>query len=430
MIETLRAARVVTADAVHAPGWVRVDGGEIVGVGGGGDSGGCGGGGGDGFAADAGGGVRDLGDAILVPGFIDIHAHGGGGGSYGAACLDQDPAVADAEASVRRACAAHLAHGTTTTLASLVTASPERLLAGVAALADLAERGEEGGSAIIRGIHLEGPWLSPVRAGAHAPGLLRHPDPRELDALLAAGRGRIRMVTIAPELPGALDAIRRIVDAGAVAAIGHTDADYETTRRAIDAGARVATHLFNAMRPLHHREPGPTLALMEDPRVSVELIADGVHLHPALVDGVRDAVGPDRVLLVTDAMDAAGYADGDYRLGELDVEVRGGIARLAGSDTIAGSTATMDAMFRAAAGAVGGAVAGGGSDAALDGAVPVGAVPTDAAPIDAALIAAVRQTSANQARVMGWTDVGGIAPGRRANLVVLDPSLRVREVLA
>ncbi|MFC7766269.1 N-acetylglucosamine-6-phosphate deacetylase [Leucobacter soli] len=213
--------------------------------------------------------------------------------------------------------------------------------------------GRGGGSAIIRGIHLEGPWLSPVRAGAHAPGLLRHPDPRELDALLAAGRGRIRMVTIAPELPGALDAIRRIVDAGAVAAIGHTDADYETTRRAIDAGARVATHLFNAMRPLHHREPGPTLALMEDPRVSVELIADGVHLHPALVDGVRDAVGPDRVLLVTDAMDAAGYADGDYRLGELDVEVRGGIARLAGSDTIAGSTATMDAMFRAAAGAVG-----------------------------------------------------------------------------
>lgn len=372
--ETLLAARVVAADAVHAPGWVRVADGRVSGVGSGRPD----------PAALDGSRVRDLGDATIVPGFIDLHVHGGGGGSFGGG-----------RASVLAARDAHRARGTAATLASLVTESPEHLLERVALLADLAEEG------VIRGIHLEGPWLSPHRAGAHAPGLLRDPDPVEIDALLAAARGSIRSVTIAPELPGALDAIRRLADAGAVPAIGHTDADYETTRRAIDAGARAATHLFNAMRPLGHREPGPVLALMEDPRVALELVADGVHLHPALVAGVRRAVGADRVLLVTDAMDAAAHADGDYRLGALDVEVRGGVARLAGSDTIAGSTATMDALFRAAAGAD---------------------------PSEDDLVAAVRQTSTNQARLMGWEELGDIAVGARAELVVLDPGLRVREL--
>lgn len=379
MSQTLSAARVVTGDAVLSPGWVRIDGGRIAEVGSGAPP--------PGPAAHP---VRELGEATLVPGFIDLHVHGGGGGSYSAAG-SRDAA----RASALTARAAHLAHGTTASLASLVTESPERLLESVAVLAELADEG------VIRGIHLEGPWLSPARAGAHATQLLRHPDPAEIDALLAAGRGHIRMVTIAPELPGAIDAIRRLAQAGVRPAIGHTDADYETARQGIEAGARLATHLFNTMRPLAHREPGPVLALMEDPRVAVELIADGVHLHPALVAGVRRAVGAERVLLVTDAMDAAGHGDGDYRLGAMDVEVRGGVARLAGGGSIAGSSATMDRLFRAAVGA--------GSDAEL--------------------LDAVRQTSVNQARVMGWDDLGRIAPGARADLVVLDPQFGVREVL-
>lgn len=422
---TLLAGRIVTATGVHAPGWIRIADGRIMAVGGGTpvDD-----------AVSPRDAVRDLGaDAIVVPGFVDLHAHGGGGGSY-------DGGTSEALSASR----AHLAHGTTSTMASLVTASPSDLLERVARVAALilgdgggggdnggggdggaGDGGDGGGdhprssssiggagASTIRGIHLEGPWLSPARAGAHAPELLRHPDPAEIDALLEAGRGTVRMVTIAPELPGALDAIRRFADAGVVVAVGHTDAGYETTRRAIDAGARVGTHLFNAMRGLDHREPGPVLALVEDERVSVELIADGVHLHPSLVAAVRRAVGIDRVLLVTDAMsaaamnaaamDASGPSDGEYRLGGLDVEVRGGVARLAGTDTIAGSTATMDAMFRAAAGA--------GADAELS--------------------AAVLQTSANPARVAGWRDVGDLAPGKRADLVVLDPSLEVREVLS
>ncbi|WP_017883663.1 N-acetylglucosamine-6-phosphate deacetylase [Leucobacter sp. UCD-THU] len=394
---TVAADRVVTSAAVHAPGWVSFERGAITGVGGGRPA----------VQPD-----RELGGATLVPGFVDVHVHGGGGAGY----------TEGSETLARRARAVHLAHGTTTSMASLVTDAPAGLLAGVETLAALVAVGE------IRGIHLEGPWLSPARAGAHDPGLLRHPDPAEIDALLRAGSlpaaeqtdaagGRtgaaqdggsgatpnaIAMVTIAPELPGALEAIERFVRAGVVVAIGHTDADYERVVRAIDAGAAVATHLFNAMRPLHHREPGPVLALLEDPRVSIELIADGTHLHPALARWAAGRAGEGRALLVTDAMGAAGCGDGAYRLGALDVEVAGGVARVAGTDTIAGSTATMDGLFRRWAGDCAG---------------------------DAELIDAVRLTAANPARAMGWHDVGDLAVGRRMHAVALDPDLRIVEVL-
>lgn len=383
MTETLLAARVVTADAVHAPGWVRIsspeEGGRVLGVGRR-----------DGSARPSAGAVRDLGDAILVPGFVDLHVHGGGGSGY--------PGAGDDAGAARAARAAHLACGTTTSMASLVTDTPEGLLSGVRRLAPLVAEG------LLGGIHLEGPWLSPARTGAHDPALLRLPDPAEIDALLAAGGGAVRMVTIAPELPGALDAIRRLVDAGVLAAVGHTDADYATTVAAIGAGATVATHLFNAMRPIHHREPGPVVALMEDERVALELVADGVHLHPALLRDVEAAVGAERVVYVTDAMDAAARADGDYRLGALDVEVREGVARVAGTGTIAGGTATMDGLFRARA------LRDGGWD-------------------DASLRAAARVTAANPARVAGWDASGDIVPGRRADLVALTPELRVAEVI-
>ena len=262
----------------------------------------------------------------------------------------------------------------------------------------LAEATRQG---IVAGIHLEGPWLSPGRCGAHDPRLMRDPEPAEIDAVLAAGDGTIRMVTLAPERPGCDWAIRRFLDAGVVVAVGHTDATYEQVCRAVDMGATVGTHLFNAMPPLHHREPGPALALLQDPRVTVELIADGVHVHPAAVRAVIEAAGPGRVAVVTDAIAAAGRDDGAFRLGTVPIDVISGVARVHGTSTIAGSTATMDALFRR--------VAEPGSDAAL--------------------AAAVRMTSTTPARALGLDGVGELRPGYDANLVVLDRDLRVTAVM-
>lgn len=363
---TLTAARVVANDRVLAPGWVRIDGDRITAVGEG--------------SAD---GVH-LGDVTLVPGFVDLHVHGGGGGSY----TEPDPA------GIERARRAHLEHGTTSTNASTVAEHPDRLLQQVRVLADAVEAGA------IDGIHLEGPWISPARLGAHDATALRTPDLAELTALLDAGRGHIRMVTIAPELPGALDAIRALADHGVVAAVGHTDGTYDQVRGGIEAGATAATHVWNAMRPMHHREPGPIVAVLEDDRVTLELIADGIHLHPALHRLVSQGAAGPRVALVTDAMAAAALGDGDYRLGVLDVTVADGIARVAGTDTIAGSTATMDALFRAAAG---------------DG-------------DHERLVRAARQTATTPAATMGWRDVGRLAAGLRADLVALDADLQVHTV--
>ncbi len=322
----------------------------------------------------------DLPDCTVVPGFIDMHVHGGGGASY------TDPP------GIARAADFHLRHGTTTTLASLVTTSPAELIAGVRALAQATREGT------VAGIHLEGPWLSRAHCGAHDPGQVRAPDPAEIDALLAAGGDAVSMVTLAPELPGAGAAIRRFLDAGVVVAVGHTDATYDQTRRAIDAGATVATHLFNAMPPLHHREPGPVLALLNDPRVTCELIADGVHVHPAVLAAVIEAAGTERVSLITDAIAAAGCDDGPFRLGAVPIDVVSGVARVRGTSTIAGSTATMGKVFRNAA-----ALAG--------------------------LAAAVQMTATTPARALGLERVGDLRAGNDANLVVLDSDLQVTAVM-
>ena len=232
---------------------------------------------------------------------------------------------------------------------------------------------------------------------------MRDPDPAEIDRVLDAGAGAIRMVTLAPERDGALAAIERIVDAGVVAAVGHTEATYEQTRAAIAAGATVGTHLFNAMRPINTREPGPVIALLEDSRVTVELITDGVHVDPALYRHVVHSAGPDRVSLITDAMAATGMADGVYHLGPVAVDVVDGVARVAGTDTIAGSTATMDRLFRFA-------------------------VTHSGLPRDEALMLAVRQASINPARALGLP-CAGLVPGAAADLVVLDADLAVTGVL-
>lgn len=368
----LTADTVLTGQELLRPGWIEVSRDTVAAVG-------------SGVAprpAD-----HDLGLVTVVPGFVDTHVHGGGGAGFSAA----------SRAETATAVGLHLRHGTTTLVASLVTAAPTDLIRQVDELADEVRAG------LIAGIHLEGPWLAAERCGAHEPSLLRDPDPHELDTVLAAGGGMIRMVTLAPERAGALAAIRRIVDAGAVAAVGHTEATYEQTRWAIDAGARVGTHLFNAMRPIHHREPGPVIALLEDPRVTVEVIADGVHVDAALYRFVSRSAGADRVSLITDAMAAAGMHDGAYRIGPLAVDVVDGVARLAGTQTIAGSTATMDRVFRFA-------------------------VAHSHLPQDEALTLAVCQSSINPARALGLPSPALVA-GSRADLVVLDSDLVVTGVL-
>lgn len=364
----LAAGRVLTPARVLAPGWVHVDGDRIVEVGSGVPPG----------APDL-----SLPGATVVPGYVDTHVHGGGGASF-------DGGDPDASATAVRA---HLAHGTTTMVASLVTDGPSALDASVRALADLVDDG------LLAGIHLEGPWLSPRHAGAHDPALLADPGPEAVAGLLEAGRGHVRMVTLAPELAGGLDAIRRLTDAGVAAAVGHTDATYDVTRAALDAGATVGTHLFNAMRGLHHREPGPVAALLEDPEAHVELVADGVHVHPAALR-LAARGKPRRIVLVTDAMAAAAADDGDYRLGRLTVEVREGVARLAGTGAIAGSTLTMAAAVRYAVQVVG---------------LPIEDV--------------VHAATAAPARLLGLDRVGELRPGHRADLLVLDGDLAVRRVL-
>ena len=317
-------------------------------------------------------------DGWVVPGFVDTHCHGGNGADYATV----DPSEA------RRAREFHRWHGTTTSLASLITADIDLLCSQLEALAVLVKED------LFAGIHLEGPFLSPVKCGAHDPALLRDPEPEILDRLLTAGGSALTMVTIAPELPGALAAIQRLANAGVTAAVGHTNCDERTVREALDAGATVATHLFNAMPPMAHREPGPVPTLLTDPRCQVELICDGFHIHPDVVRLVLAAAGPGRTALVTDAMVAAGRPDGEFRLGDRRVRVVDGRARLVDEHhelgSIAGSTLTMADAFAFVV-ALGVSIA------------------------DAAQLAAE-----TPARWQGLSSVGAIEVGRRADLCVVD----------
>jgi N-acetylglucosamine-6-phosphate deacetylase len=364
---TLTNARVVTPDGVHE-GWLRIENGRVAALGS------------DEPVPDG----RDLGGAWVVPGMVDTHVHGGAGHAF----TETDPE------GVRETIAFNRSRGVTALVGGLVAATPEDTLLQVAALAELCDAGE------LAGIYLEGPFISRARCGAHDPDLLRDPDTAEFDRWLKAGRGHVRMVTVAPELPGALDLIGAAASSGVVAAVGHTEATYEQTLAAFDAGASVATHLYNAMRPLGHRDPGPIAAALGDERVTVELILDNVHVHPGAAGLVFDAAGADRVSLVTDAMSATGLGDGEYTLGDLRVRVSGGEARLAESGTIASSTIVLPQAVRNAALGLG-----------------VG-VPE-----------AVRSASSVPAAALGLDGVGRIEVGGRADLVVLDDDLEVREVV-
>ncbi|MBL0885816.1 N-acetylglucosamine-6-phosphate deacetylase [Myceligenerans indicum] len=349
----------------------------------------------------------------VLPGLVDIHNHGGGGVGF--------PDATSAGEALRGVLE-HRRHGTTTMLASLVTADPETLRARMEMLADLADAGE------IAGIHAEGPFLSYERRGAHNPAHLRDGDAQLVHELAKAARGHLATMTVAPEVPGVAGpggAATALIEAGVIPSLGHTDGTTEAAEALISqvtAGLRLAanvagtvghremtaTHLFNGMRPLHHRAPGPVAACFAAAArgdLVVELIGDGVHLDPATVRTVFGTVGADQVALVTDAMAAAGMADGSYDLGPMPVSVRDGVARIADPDApdggpIAGGTAHLIDVLRHT-------VAAG---------VP--------------LPDAVRSASAVPARVLGLNrELGALARGLRADVVVADEQLRPRRVL-
>lgn len=373
----LRGGRIVTEETVLDDGWLVVRDGVVEQVGtveqiGTGEP-------------AAGQDVVDLAGAWVLPGFVDIHCHGGGGASY----TETDPE------RLATAVAAHRRHGTTTTMASLVSCPIPTLADQVAALRELVEDG------LFTGIHLEGPFISAARCGAHDPNVLMAPDRESVEALLAVGRGAIRMVTLAPELDGGVEAVRRFTDAGVIVAIGHTDATLAQVLPAVDAGATVATHLFNGMRPLHHREPGPIGALLDDERVTVELICDLVHLHPTVVRIAARHAGAGRTVLVTDAMAAAGVGDGVYSVGALRVTVRDGVPTLDGGGSLAASTLTLDAAVRNFVQSCG-----------------------------MTMVEAARAVSGRPAELLGQAGkIGTLAPGAFADLVVMDDGLHTSRVM-
>jgi len=329
--------------------------------------------------------ITDAAGGLLVPGFIDIHCHGADGASFD-----------DAPEGTARAISAHRRHGTTRSVLSLISDEHAQLVKRVAAIADLAQA-----DPTIAGSHLEGPFLDHQFRGAHNADVLRAPTSQEIDELLAAARGTLLQVTLAPELPGGAEAIARFVAAGVRVAVGHTAAGYTETLTAFEAGASILTHAFNGMRELHHRAPGPVGAALHSSSATLEVINDGVHVHPDVV-AMLFASAPGRVALVTDAMAATCVGDGQYVLGSLAVTVEDGVARLNDSGAIAGSTLTMDGAVRRAVLEMG-----------------------------IRLPQAIAAATEVPARAIGRADVwGSLEPGFAADAVLLDSDLRVLAVWA
>jgi len=327
--------------------------------------------------------ILEGGGCVLAPGLIDIHNHGGAGASY-----------SDGAEAIHTATRLHRQHGTTRQLLSLVTASPEVLISQIGVAVAETRR-----DPTILGIHLEGPFLAREYCGAHDPDLLRDPDPELVKRLLAVADGTLRQVTMAPERTHFAESAQILQAAGVVVAAGHTAATFEQAREAIGAGATLLTHTFNAMPGLHHRAPGPVLAFVEDPRCWLEAVNDGVHVRGELI-AMLCRLAPGRVALVSDAMAAAGAGDGKYRIGNLDVDVAKGVARLTKGHSIAGSTLTLDV-------AVGRAVQ------------KVGLTP----------LAAIEAATVVPAQILGVADrFGRLEPGHAADAVLFDADWQVRGV--
>lgn len=312
----------------------------------------------------------------LIPGFVDIHCHGGGGHSFSEVEQASDAAHF------------HAQHGTTTVFASLVSASVKDQSQTLQAYEPLVAAG------VISGVHLEGPFLATAKCGAQNPAVLVEPNSEMVGQLIAAGKSTLKLITIAPELPGALDAIRSFSEAGVVVAIGHSDATADEAKAGVDAGATVVTHLFNAMRSLHHRSSGLADHALLDDRLSTEVIADGVHLNVQSLQ-LAHRIKQTSLIAITDAISATGMPDGDYVLGGLEVTTANGVATLRGTSTLAGSTLTMDKAFAFLIKHVG-----------LD------------------MLSAVSATATAPARVLGLRDVGSIEIGKKANFVSWDSGLK------
>ncbi len=331
-------------------------------------------------------GGGDASEQVVLPGLVDVHCHGGGGASFTNGSLEE----------ARAAAGHHLSQGTTTLVGSAVTDSVDRMLSVVETLADAVDEGA------LAAIHIEGPFLSAERCGAQDPAHLRAPDLDLAARLLDAGRGHVRVMTVAPELEGSDELADLLTSRGVVAAVGHTTATATRTTEFLRlAGRDLVTHLFNGMPPMHHRDPGPvagSLAAAAAGDARVELIADGVHLADETAASVFTMLGRDSVVLVSDAMAAAGMSDGTYHLGPQAVRVTDGVARLVDGDSIAGGTARAVDLVRRL--------------------VAHGLPPTDV----------VRAATTNPAGVLGLR-AGRLDPGAPADLVVTDLELRPVRVM-
>lgn len=311
---TLRGTRLVDATMDLAEGDITVDGAYIEQVGG---------------ESDAPGKVLDASSTIVVPGFIDVHTHGGGGFELHTSDVEQIRGYARWVAST----------GVTAFLAGVVGTPGALPVPQLQAAVEATEL--RGAGAEMLGIHLEGPYINVKRRGAHPPAWLRQPDPAETEQILEVTRGHLRLITIAPELPGAHEMIRRLIEAGVTVSIGHTDATYEQAEEAIALGITHATHCFNAMRPLLHRAPGPIAAIAKAQQVQGEVIADGVHVHPEVMRLLVKMLGPQRTVVITDALAAAGLENGaKFEFAGQMAEVICGAAHLA-DGTLTGSVLTM-----------------------------------------------------------------------------------------
>jgi len=325
----------------------------------------------------------DLGDAYIAPGFIDLHLHGGGGYD-----------VLEAEPSTLDALSRWLAEGGVTAfLPTVATAPHEVLLSASEAVREAARRGTAG--AEVLGLYMEGPYINPRRRGAQNPGHIRPPSLGEVEEVVRRSGGLLRVVALAPELEGALELIRRLSLLGVVPSAGHTDATYTETMRAVRHGLKHFTHLYNAMRGLHHREPGVVGAALTSEETTAELIADGVHLHPAAIRLAVAMKGAARIALISDATPPAGLPDGEYSFGGLEVRVEGGVCRLPSGELAGGSIRLCDAVKYLVE------------------------------ELHIPLTEAIQMASTTPARVIGLGGrKGAIKPGFDADMVVLDRGLK------